>query len=443
MVELKELLHATFPEVTKEEWLKQLEKDLKGTPIQEALEFTDPIEEIAFQSHFHWSESQGNQAAPFSSTRSVRNTNDWVIYQQVSSNDPKAANQVALTNLMQGCSGIGFAQSTDLSARLAEVGLEYIYSDFTTQSKAAAAEIIATLPNSCDAALVCDPLIHGNQAEIIDIFNLAKSNAGLRAFEIDNAVYASAGANSAQQLGIACAQVNAYFQLLTEKGEDANLIADKIQISVGIGANYLFEIAKFRALRLLLDNILDAYGVEAGKQIRIKATSLFLNKSLEDPYTNLLRLTTEGMSAAIGGADIIHLQPYDAWSTNGASAFAYRMSNNISNILKEESFFDKVADAAGGTYAIEQATDKLADAGWTFFQTIESNGGFSSAQTFIQSEIERIAQKRIELFQTKKMKYIGINVFPNPDQSNLLWNVPANAILKPLIVELHKEGGQG
>ena len=189
--------------------------------------------------------------------------------------------------------------------------------------------------------------------------------------------------------------------------------------------------------------ILEAYGVEAGKQIRIKATSLFLNKSLEDPYTNLLRLTTEGMSAAIGGADILNLQPYDGWSTNGASSFAYRMSNNISNILKEESFFDKVVDAAGGTYAIEQATDKLADAGWTFFQTIESNGGFSSSQTFIQLEIKRIAQKRIELLQTKKMKYIGINIFPNPDESNLRWNVPSSEVITPLVLELHKEGGQG
>jgi len=443
MVDMKELLHATFPEATKEEWLKQLEKDLKGTPIQEALEFTDPIEEIAFQSHFHWSESHGNKAASFSSTRSVRETNDWVIYQQVSSEHAKTANQVALDNLMQGCSGIGFAQNDSLSNRLNGVGLEYIYSDFSARTAKEVEVILAALPDKTNTTIVCDPLTNGNPEEITTIYNLAKSKAGIRAFEVDNALYAAAGANVAQQLGIACAQVNAYFQLLTETGEDANLLADKIQISVGIGANYLFEIAKFRALRLLLDNILDAYGVEAGKQIRIKATSLFLNKSLEDPYTNLLRLTTEGMSAAIGGADIIHLQPYDAWSTDGASAFAYRMSNNISNILKEESFFDKVVDAAGGTYAIEQATDKLAEAGWTFFQTIESNGGFSSAQTFIQTEIERIAQKRIELLQTNKMKYIGINVFPNPDQSNLRWNVPSNSILKPLILELHKEGGQG
>jgi methylmalonyl-CoA mutase len=149
------------------------------------------------------------------------------------------------------------------------------------------------------------------------------------------------------------------------------------------------------------------------------------------------------MSAAIGGVDILHLQPYDAWSSNGASTFAYRMSNNISNILKEESFFDKVVDAAGGTYAIEQATDKLADSAWTFFQSIEEQGGFTPAQSLIHAEIKRIGQKRIDLLQRKQMKYIGITVFPNPDQSGLTWNVPFSSVLQPLILELNIEGGQG
>ena len=68
MVEMKELLHATFPDIQKDEWLKQLEKDLKGTAIQDALEFNDPVEEIAFKSHFHWSEAEEQAKQTLSKT---------------------------------------------------------------------------------------------------------------------------------------------------------------------------------------------------------------------------------------------------------------------------------------------------------------------------------------------------------------------------------------
>jgi methylmalonyl-CoA mutase len=439
MVDMKDLLHATFNDVNRESWLRQLEKDLKGTTIQDALEFNDPIEEIEFKSHFHWSEAQQETAEPFSSVRSYKDNNDWIIYQEAATNN---TNKSALENLSMGCSGIGFGKSSDLAQQLQDIQLEYIYSDFKASNLKDVQAILAILPEKKDTTLVCDPLTHGDTDEIIPIYNATKSETGLIAFEIDNAVFAAAGANNAQQIAIACSQVKFYFELLTEAGVNPNQLADKLQLKIGIGSNYLFEIAKFRALRLALDTILEAYNVEAGKGIRIKAQSLFLNKSLEDPYTNLLRLTTEGMSAAIGGADILHLQPYDAWSNQGASSFAYRMSTNISSILKEESFFNHVSDAAGGTYAIEKATELIAEKAWGLFQTIESNGGFLSSSEFIASRIKRIAEKRIALLQSKKSNLIGITIYPNPETTSLKWEVPAVTPIQPLILEQHKEGGR-
>ncbi|GAA0875094.1 hypothetical protein GCM10009118_15020 [Wandonia haliotis] len=441
MVDMKELLHATFPDTDRERWLKQLEKDLKGIAVQDALEFEDPIEEIGFKSYFHWSEKLADtKQTAFNSTRSFKTNNDWIIYQETAIQDTKKANKAILDNLMMGCNGIGFPSSNDYSSILNEVQLEYIYSDFNIASPEEMNAILALLPEQRDVTFSFDPLTAGEPEKIVPSFRQCADMQNVRAFEIDNTVFASAGANITQQLAIVCSQVKTYFELLTEAGENPDQIADKLQIKTGIGSNYVFEIAKFRALRLLLDNILEAYGVTAGKQIRLKAQSLFLNKSLEDPYTNLLRMTTEGMSAAIGGVDILHLQPYDTWSETGPGFFSYRMANNISNILKEESFFDKVSDAAGGTFAIEAATDILSDAAWELFRKIESEGGFLKATDFIHSEIERVAKTRIELLKNKTNKLIGINIFPNPDATSLIWKVPANSP-EPLILELHKEGG--
>ena len=212
-------------------------------------------------------------------------------------------------------------------------------------------------------------------------------------------------------------------------------------MNLGIGSNYLFEIAKFRAAQILLRQITKAYGVSLEHRIRIKATSLMMNKSLEDPHTNLLRLTTEGMSAVLGGADILELQPYDLWSEVGPSAFAYRMSNNISNLLMEESYFQYVQDAAAGSYSIEHATKLFSEKAYTLFQEIEKAGGYNMAifTGFIENEIHQTAQKRIAAFESGLTKLVGINTFSNPEKSVLTWKIPA-ATFPHLVLESVKKG---
>ena len=79
--------------------------------------------------------------------------------------------------------------------------------------------------------------------------------------------------------------------------------------------------------------------------------------------TNLLRATTEAMSAAIGGADTVLVEPhgYDA-----------HLAINVQRILAEEAHLDAVADPAGGSYYVEAITDALARAAWTQFQALEA-----------------------------------------------------------------------
>jgi methylmalonyl-CoA mutase len=161
----------------------------------------------------------------------------------------------------------------------------------------------------------------------------------------------------------------------------------------------------------------------------------FLNKSLKDPYTNLLRQTTEVMSAAMGGASQVLCFPYDTASSKGSSEFSQRMATNISLILKEESYLNQVLDAVGGSYAIEQLTEMLADKAWTLFQEIEKQGGLKSSD--LMRKIEQTAQKRVELYKSKQKTLIGINKFPNPDTFDLQWKINNSTYfgLKQLILE--------
>jgi methylmalonyl-CoA mutase len=90
------------------------------------------------------------------------------------------------------------------------------------------------------------------------------------------------------------------------------------------------------------------------------------NKTIYDPYLNILRLTTEAMAAILGGCNSLLIKPYDAWYKEPGS-FSERISRNIQIILKEESYFDRVVDPAAGSYYIESLTDALMEQAWQLY----------------------------------------------------------------------------
>lgn len=439
MNDLRENIRNTFPEVDKEQWVNQLKKDLKGASIEDSLHFHNDIEGIDFQSYFHWQDGKENSDEPLVKKDKLDNT--WIVFQNVVVEQAKDANQTALTLLNQGCTGIGFSHLFDANVRYKEILFDYIHAEFEIRELMDMPAILRHIPKNASVTFSHDPISLGKIDELKDFVDTTAAYPNLRCFQVNNHQYASAGANITQQLGFLCSQVNSYFKVLTNIGVSADKVAEKIEVNLGIGSNFLFEIAKFRAVQILLQHITNVYGVSKENRIRIKATSLMSNKSLDDPYTNLLRLTTEGMSAIIGGADILELQPYDLWSQKGPSAFAYRMSNNISNLLMEESYFQYVQDAAAGSYSIEKATKIIAEKSYAFFQEIEKIGGYNMAlfTGFIENEIYQTAQKRIAAFESGQTKLVGINVFPNPDKSDLTWNIPP-AVFPHLVLEFVKKG---
>ena len=78
------------------------------------------------------------------------------------------------------------------------------------------------------------------------------------------------------------------------------------------------------------------------------------NKTLYDPYVNMLRTQTEAMSAVLGGADSITVEPFDTIFRD-PDDFSERIARNQQLLLMEESHLDKVADPGAGSYYIEEA----------------------------------------------------------------------------------------
>jgi len=185
-------------------------------------------------------------------------------------------------------------------------------------------------------------------------------------------------------------------------------------LEIAVGTNYFFEIAKLRAIRLLFDTIAREYNQNWNCHLLVKPTKR--NKTLYDYNVNMLRTTTECMSAILGGADTITNLPYDALYHKD-NEFGDRIARNQLLILKNESYFDKVNNPSDGSYYIESLTQQLADKALTLFKDIEANGGFLKQlnEGIIKRKIQESADKEQDLFDNGKEILLGTNKHANKD----------------------------
>ncbi len=152
---------------------------------------------------------------------------------------------------------------------------------------------------------------------------------------------------------------------------------------------------------------------ESAKLIAHSETNHY-NKTVYDPYVNMLRTQTEAMSAALGGADSITVLPFNAIYEE-TTEFSERIARNQQLLLKEESHLDKIADPSAGSYYIESLTDSIADQVWKLFLEIQEKGGFIAAvkEGFIQNEIKSNGCQTRPKHCFRRENLLGTNQFPN------------------------------
>ena len=131
-----------------------------------------------------------------------------------------------------------------------------------------------------------------------------------------------------------------------------------------------------------------------------------LNKSICDPYTNVLRVTTEAMSAAIGGCETLTVEPF---------GFDEHIALGVQRVLAEEAHLNAVADPAGGSYYIEALTASLAREAWKLFQRIEAAGGYSQALSagWLAEEIAKTRAAREKAVSSRRRALVGVNNYPD------------------------------
>lgn len=436
-------LFSSFQASSKEEWIAILKKELKGESI-DALNKINRVEEIAFPSYFHREDQPANFSdpglAPY--TRGIQSkNNDWTIATTFRITDPKETNREIVAALMSGTDHLVLEATNtaviDFHILLNEVGLSFIHTTFRAKTKEQVNEFLVFAKEAPVLIEYADndALLKAHLPDYLD------KNPNLKLYHVDASLVQQAGGTTWQELSIALAEGHELLVRLLEKGIDVDVAAAAIHFTFGIGNKYFFELAKIRAFRTCWAQIVSAYEPKhtCSLAATITARTGFLNTSLKDPYTNLLRQTTEAMSVVLGGIQHLNIQPYDWYSTNSNTTFTRRMATNISLLLKEESYLQIVLDPAGGSYALDSLTETIAERAWSSFQWIERNGGISNEEVrrTLASEIEEKAAMRVAEIKDKTEKRIGINIFPNPENVDNSWTALPVCWnnLKPLILE--------
>ena len=445
-------LFQEFPPVSTGQWEEVILKDLKGADYQKKLVWrTDegfqvrPYYRAEDLDSLDYLETLPNQ---FPYTRGFKTKdNQWKIVQEITEKDPKKANAIAVNALNKGADTVSFCTKNvtsyqDLKSLLFNINLEtkgvqfrcavsYIelvkwFVQFIEEQKFDKKKITGSIDfDAIIFALKKGKFYRNKEADLQEVIELLALTAELPHFKIVNVnglAMHNAGATIVQELGYALAVANEYMAFATDKGIASEKMAAKMQFTLSVGSNYFMEIAKLRAARLLWATLIEQYqpACDCAYELTLNTVASSWNKTLYDPYVNMLRSTTEAMSAALGGADSIALKPFDV-AYKQEDEFSSRISRNTQIILKEESYFDKIVDPAAGSYYIENLTHSIIEHTWKLFQEVENGGGFIAFMEAgkIKAEIEQSAQKRDMDIATRKYILLGTNQYPNINESML------------------------
>ncbi len=410
----KTKLFENFNSTSSKAWKQKIQFELQGKD---------------FNTHLVWNSIEGIDVKPFYHSDSFskaptiqHNASNWNIGHSIYVNSEEKSNIHALKCLKNGVESLHFTLPT------ASISIDSLLKNIDTSTlsiyfepECLSDQLIKNLQtysekNNSLFYVLQDPIGQlsrsGNWYENLktDIQNLKQSlTSGVNlksVLSVDVGLFQNAGGSMVQQLAYALAHSNEYLNML-----DGNPIKSVV-FKMSVGSNYFFEIAKLQALRILWQSLTLDYGLSIDCHILTQPSQR--NKTLYDYNINMLRTTTECMSAVLGSSDTIINMPYDELF-HKRNAFGNRLSINQLLILKKESYFDAVSNPTEGVYYIETLTQQLAQKALDLFKDIERQGGYLKClkSGIVQRKLKEHAQKEQDLYDQGSEGLLGTHFQQN------------------------------
>lgn len=460
-----------FSAATYEQWRDAAEKALKGASFDKRL-LTKTYEAITLQPMYWQRDIEGLPHldslpgfAPYVRSTAVLGytAEPWAVAQELPYSTPAAVNEALRADLVRGQTainlvldpasragldadvakaedvgrgGVSISSLEDVGRALDRIDLEQtpLFVQAGAMGLPIAALVIALVrkqaksPERLRGCIGIDPLsvlaregtlprsLERTYDEAASLTGWAISHAPLlQTIAVSGHPYHDAGASATQELAIVLATGVEYLRAMQARGLAIDDVAPRIRFSFSIGSNVFMEVAKVRAARLLWAKIAKAFGgSSAAQKMAIHGRTSAWNKTLYDPYVNMLRTTTEAFAGVVGGCDSLHVAAYDEVA-RPPDEFSRRIARNTHIILREECNVPRSIDPAGGSWYVEALTDAVAKQAWGLFQALEKQGGLFQALRagLPQKEVAAVAAERSTNAAHRRDIFVGTNMYAN------------------------------
>jgi len=264
--------------------------------------------------------------------------------------------------------------------------------------------------------------IDGAYREMVALTRWAADHAPqLQTICVHSRAWHESGANAVQELAFSLATAVEYLRASNQRQLEVDLVAPRTRFAITVGSNFFMEIAKLRALRMLWSRAISAIGGnETSQRLTLHVRTSQWNKTVYDPYNNLLRSTVEAFAGVLGSCDSMQVGTFDEL-VRRPDDFSQRLARNTQLVQQRECHLNQVIDPAGGSWYVESLTSEIAQRAWALFQEVEGLGGIEAAMRagFPQKAVAEVASERIKAVNRRRDSIIGINQYANPTETPL------------------------
>ena len=422
-----ESLLSEFPPVTTEQWEHIIRENVKGAEYASKM-IWHPEEGLAVKPYYRAEDLAGLHfldATPgdFPYVRGARLTGGWRIREELDIADPEEANRAACSAIAAGAEEIAFHHArlespSNIALLLTNLHTRPVH--FADLSRASVHLLIERFRNrshGADISLDLDPLADPDySAEIV-----RNAPDGFRPFLVHAEEFHEHAAGAIEEVGFVLSVAVDFIAEMQERGLDVDRIAGKLSFSFATGPEFFVQIAKLRAFRMVWAKVVESFGGTPAAGIAlIHARTANWNKTIYDPHVNILRATTEVISAILGGADTISCAPFDECYRQ-PDENSRRFARNTQIVLKQEALLSRVADPLGGAYMVEALTNSIASKAWKLFQELETAGGYQKAQAagVNASVLDRRTRSREQAVDSRRRVLTGTNRFADASENAL------------------------
>ena len=418
----------SFPKSNKDDWAKKASQETSQKEVLEALSFYQDTNlkifpyydetQLPTQKHFALGLNQGNEEN--------KHGRIWQYIQHIYIDDESLTNKKILHALQNGAEGTIYHIQKNYSWNLLfkDIFFDHTHSFFSLeQENNAGTSTIKGLHTAIQGRVFFGGGIKTHIVSVEDlrrIWDLFGNIKELRIVSINGDALQEKGASATFELASIASSLVFQVNVLLDLGVPAADIFKRVLIYTATGRDFFYEIAKLRAMRILISKIALEYGLDNfdGNDIYIYSQPSLRHYSTLEADNHIIRTTTQALSSVIGGCNYLSIA--DVYPSD--NFFYSTLMRNISHIFQYESYLDKVADPLAGAYYLEALTESLSRSAWEYFRELERKGGWQILQkdNFFETELKVFQTKEMELLHKDYISMVGVNAFIDRESAHSL-----------------------